>query len=570
MDERFQRHLQLMEKTPYLIVDTEGTLTHPHSETWGLSTSAFGQAAYYPFKHGYGQNYPIEMLEILKRVIESHPCLVMHHAKHDLRALRNLGINPTGKFYCTLQMAHITDENRFSKELSTLSQSYGGQPKQMSPVMKTIVDGFGYHMVPVEEWLSYAENDAFITEELFYNLLTEFQEQDFDGELWDWDQRFTRMLMDIENTGNLIDEELCIKEYERGIKRMRELESELGFNPGSPKQLKHFLIDELGLPVLKESAKTGNPSFTKEVMQRYEEMLEARGDKRARQVLEYRGWSKTTGSNYKPYLERRSSVDNRLRTDYRQDKAKTGRLTASLLHQIPRMSAKDWNGNLKKAFIDLPGRTDWEVDYSQLEFRVGALYANEQRLLDIFNDPADRDIFTEMAKDLGMERDPTKTLNYTLQFGGGVTRVSEVFNKSMTSARGIISNYFNNYPGLQKAARYAEFIASQRGYVKYWTGRRRHFKFRDEYRKAFNALCQGGAFEIVKRQGVRVHEAGLNNDECRMDLTVHDSYRFSIENGKEHIYLPEIKTIMEDVAALAPSKLGKVKFKVEIKKWGEK
>jgi hypothetical protein len=55
-----------------------------------------------------------------------------------------------------------------------------------------------------------------------------------------------------------------------------------------------------------------------------------------------------------------------------------------------------------------------------------------------------------------------------------------------------------------------------------------------------------------------------------MDLTVHDSYRFSIENGKEHIYLPEIKAIMEDVAALAPNKLGKVKFKVEIKKWGEK
>lgn len=568
MDEQFQKHLNLMRDSQYLIIDTEGTLTHPHSETWGLSACVYGQSAYYPFRHGYGQNLPISMLGPIKEVIEGHPCIVYHHAKHDIRALRNLGIYPKGKFYCTMLMAHLTDENRYSYELGPLSTSYGGQPKNMSTTMKAIVDGFGYHMVPVDMWLDYAENDAYITEELFFNLLPDFREQGFDGELWDWEQRWINTLLEIENAGVHINDELAERELNRGIAIMDTIQRDLGFNPGSSVQLGHFLIDELGLPVLKKTDK-GKASFTKDVMQRYEEILEARGDKRAQQVLAYRGWSKCVGSSYRPYLLERSPIDDRFRADFRQHKARTGRLTASRLHQIPKVSIKDWNSHTKECIDTEKGRTAWEFDYSQLEFRLGTLYAGEQKLIDIFNDDT-RDIFTEMSIPLGMERDPTKTLNYTIQFNGGFNRISEVFNVSHTTAKGIIGNYFNTWPGLRKASNYAQFRADQNGFVKYWTGRRRHFKHREEHRKAFNALCQGGAFEIVKRQGVRIHEAGLNNDECRMDLTVHDSYRFSIENGKEDIYLPEIKRIMEDVASLDPDKLSKVRFKVDVKEWGQK
>lgn len=580
--EQYLKHLDHMRRADNLIIDTEGTLTHPHSETWGLSYSSLGQGEYFAFNHKFGTNLPQEWLPEVREVVNNAPCVTMHHAKHDLRALRNIGIDRFNKkFYCTMNMAHMTDENRYSTELGPLSTSYGGNPKGMPHAMKLIIDGFGYDYVPVELWTDYATNDALITEGIFDPIYEDFIDQGFDGDLWDWEQRWTFALCAIEDAGVLIDTELAEREYYKGRKIMAEMQRELGFNPGSTDQLGKFLIDELGLPILKwtSGGKSGNrkPSFTKEVMERYDVLLEQRGDKRAKQILRYRGWQKCTSSSYLPYIERRSAVDGRLRTNYRQDRARTGRLTASILHQVPKLGKTEWNEHTKECIITEDDRIAWEFDYSQLEFRTGALYAvamdpsgKTQRLIDIFNAIPERDIFEEMAAHNNITRDPMKTTAYLVQFGGGAGKLSESLNVSELTAKGIISEYFRNYPGFAQAARYAERRADQRGYVQYWTGRRRHFKFESEHHKAFNSLCQGGAFEIVKRQGTRIHEAGLNNDECRMDLTVHDSFRFSILKGKEDEYIPAIKDLMEDVVSLNPDRLSGVRFAVDVNKWATK
>ena len=299
----------------------------------------------------------------------------------------------------------------------------------------------------------------------------------------------------------------------------------------------------------------------------YDQILEQRGDKRAKQVLAYRGWSKTTSSNYKPYLEL-LHPDGRLRPNFKMHGTRTGRLSCEQpnLQQIPRESYNDWNGRTKEAIIVEPGRKAIEFDYSQLEFRVGAAYGAVTRLLDAFNDPS-RDVFDEMAALLGMERNGNKgakVLNYTLQFGGGATRISHVFGIEISAAQAIINNYYGQYPGLKIVAKFAENVCRDRGYIKYWSGRRRHITDPDEVRKAFNSLCQGGGFEIVKRVMLEIDKAGLNNDECQLDLQVHDSIRASIEEGKEHIYIPEIKNIMENVRKFYD--FG-VKFKVGVHEW---
>src|SRR5437660_877354 len=146
----FDEHLTLMRKSPYLVIDTEGTLNHPFSETWGISTSAFGICEYFAFNHMLGTNLPREWLPLLKEVIENHPCLVFHNAKHDLRSLQSIGINYTGKFYCTMLMAHMNNENLPSKKLDFLSKYYGCDPKSMPEVMSKLIDGFGWEYAPLD------------------------------------------------------------------------------------------------------------------------------------------------------------------------------------------------------------------------------------------------------------------------------------------------------------------------------------------------------------------------------------------------------------------------------------
>lgn len=567
----FQYHLQQAAEADILAVDTEGTINHPFSETWGLSNHGLGRpdrGEYFAFNHRVPaeMNLPREWLERILDVFRKRKKpFVFHNAKHDLRALRNLGFDYQGKFYDTMLMAHMVNENFPSKELDWLSKHHGGDPKRNTELQKSIIDLYGWAFIPVSIIRPYGANDAYITAELYSALYPDFKGQGFDGALWDMEQRLCRTLMSIEDNGVLIDQDLAARELDRGLGIMAELQKELGFNPSSTTELGKFLLEDLGLPIVKKT-KNGKASFDKYAMEIYDELLGLRNDTRARQVLLYRGWQKTTSSNYRPYLEL-LGTDGRLRPNFKQHGTVTGRLSCEKpnLQQIPRESANDWNGHLKTVFITEDGRTGYEFDYSQLEFRLGAAYARETELLGAFNDPS-RDVFTEMAGRLGLTRDRTKTLNYTLQFGGGAERISAVFGVSTVAARAIINKYFKDYPGLLKLTGHAERQAAENGYVQYWTGRRRHFQFNSEHRKAFNSVCQGGGFEIVKRAMVNAHEAGLNNDECRMELQVHDSLRFNIENGKEHIYLPEIKRIMETAA---PEEMG-VKFAVGCHEWGTK
>lgn len=564
----FYKHLKLIEETPFVAVDTEGTLNHPHSQTWGISTSAQGISEYFAFNHKFenmGKNLPREWLPKLKHVLENHKgALIFHNAKHDLRALRSAGINYTGPFYDTMIMAHMVQENWVSKKLDYLSRKFGGEPKRNEEVMQAIIDGFGWEFIPVDIIRPYGANDAYITEMLFWQLRDLFFEQ-YEQELWDWESEFTRVLMSMEDQGVLIDQDLSQQEYEKGLKIMEMIKKRLGLNPGSNNDLQKLLLEELGLPVVKKTKK-GKPSFDKEAMVIYEDLLARRKDPRASLILEYRGWQKTTGSNYRPYLTL-LGPDGRLRPNFKQHGTKTGRLSCETpnLQQIPKISEKPWNGKLKKAFITESGRIPWELDYSQLEFRLGAAYGKVRPLLDIFNDPS-RDVFTEMAAQLGMTRDDVKTLNYTIQYGGGDGRVKDVFGyETLGAARAIRENYFRQYPGLRAFTKLAEQRARQNGYVRYWTGRRRHFvNLEKEAHKAGNSVLQGGGFEIVKRAMVKGHKAGLNNDECRLDLQVHDSIRLDIEEGKEHIYLTEWKKVMEEVKGID------VQFRIEAHRWATK
>lgn len=564
--------ISLMEMADIVTVDTEGM-----GQMMGFSVCFDGLSGgfYFPFLHDKDNLDESQKRKVFK-VLETRDALTFHNALHDLRVLNRAGFDYRGRFYDTMLMAHWVNEERMNYGIDKIAPIYGFPGKNMPEVMKFIIQTEGWNAVPVSLMDEYSSNDAYIQHGVFRKILPQFQAEGMDGELWDTEQEFIRLvMMPMKELGIRVDTAFSVREYMKGIGIMEECKRELGINPGSTKDLKALLIDELGLPVVKRTPK-GAPSFNKEAMEEYDRMLENKKDHRAQTILRYRGWQKTTSSNYKPYMDFCDEAGI-LHPNYKLHGTKTHRLSCSepALQQIPKSSDKEWNGKLKYAFIARVGFKLWEVDYSQLQFRMTCAYAEQYDLLEIFNDPT-RDIFTEMATEMGWLRSDVKTLVYLILFAGGATRARDAFNlATIEEGKQLVDEFHAKYPEIKRIANECAKVARVLKYVEYWTGQRRHMfpffvdgkKVQPKYYRAFNSVIQGGEAEIVKRAMIQLAKE-VCDENCRMVLQIHDAIAFEIRVGMEDAYLEKIKRVMEEAPKAFCRAIGtNVHFAVEAKEW---
>lgn len=570
-NDEFKLFLSMADKADRLFIDTETNgenIKDGRGHTIGVSIDFSlvkgddSFSYYFPFRHDQG-NLDRSYLSKLKELIEPKP-VAFHNAPHDLMTMDSLGIKTNWDFYCTLLLAHRVDENMLSYSLDSLSKNLGYDGKARDDQFKRIINIFGWAGTPPSHMAEYAATDASLCHRLFDHYYPLYEnENPLNTELWETEKEFILLKNKMEQRGAKVDLELAEKELDRGQLRMSEIKDELKLDPGSRNELQKLLIDELGLPVLKTSAKTGKPSFDKGVMEQYDEMLQEMNTPVARLILEYRGYQKATSSYWKSYLDK-VSPDGRIRPNYKMHGTKTGRLSCEEpnLQQIPRITTNPWNMHVKQGFIAESGYRLWEADYSQLEFRLAAAYMQDHDLIAIFSDDS-RDVFTELSDKLNYDRNKVKTMHYAISYGAQLGKIKYILNTNDFTAQTVYDDYFEVYPGVRQLTNMAASLCRQRGYVEYWTTRRRHFyDRRAEAHKAFNSVIQGGAAEIVKRQMIRLDKE--LDPECRMLLQVHDSVVFEIPEGKEVIYGPQIKKIMEDVQP----DFG-VKFKVDFHEWGK-
>lgn len=547
------------------------------------STGLDHGAMYFPFKHVGEGNYSERVLDRLRGIIERADRIVFHNAKFDLVSLRTLGINYTGEFYCTLIIANLINENYpFSKDLSSLTRRYVGEDvaKDKPEWFEGLIKHFGWGMITAQQMAAYATQDAVITLKLIKAIWPLYLKEATE-EIWQHKQRLIRVIIDMEARGIGINEERVQKLILEGERVMEEMTAELNFNAASRDQKEEFFIHKLGLPVLKRSDKTGKPSFDKSVMPEYEEMLErmAPGNKAVEQVLTFNGWQHAMGLFYRPWLELRSEKDGRIHTSYMLHKDEndggtvTGRLSSRKpnLQQIPRLGSKPWNKETKLCFQAKPGYVLVEADYSQLELRLATAYAQERGLMEVFN--AGRDIFTEMSYQLNLTRDQTKTFVYSIQYGAGNQRISNVFRVSIAEARRLRENYFATYPGFAAFGLRAQNVALNTGKIRIWSGRHRHFRDREaESHKAMNACIQGGAADIVERMMVKCANE-VADENCHMLLQIHDALVFEVRKDMLEHYALKIKAAMEDVDSVTKPVIGTgfgVKFNVDAHILGSK
>lgn len=492
--------VRLINKAETIGLDTESTGLDVYfrdgDTALGFSISFITQlgtfSEYFPIGHSRGPNLEESEWRRILTAVLAKP-VVLHNAIHDLAVLHHLGFNIDNiKFYDTLKMGHLINENEFSYSLDNTTDKWlGYKGKNKSPMWELALHTYGWDM-PSPIMHDYAQTDAELPLKVINEMAKHKEFPKLNGYWKSIEAPVLKLLTKMRINGILVDTERCRLEQERGEQRMAEIEDELGGKPSAPTFLKKVLIDELGLPefIKKE---TGKITFDKAAMERYDVLLEGMDNDLAQRVTEYRGWQKSVSGYYIPY-QRLVSPDGRLRAEYKSHGTHTGRFSCSNpnMQQIPKETRKEWNRNVKPCLIARPGYRLWEFDYAQLEFRLAASASKEKRLIDIFDDPS-RDIFNEMASDLGMLRDPTKTLNYTLQFGGGKDIIAERFKISTYEAEDIIYNYFDTYPNLKRATQFINNQAKANGFVEIWSGRRRHFRHpKEEYYKAFNSYIQGG------------------------------------------------------------------------------
>ena len=585
-DEVADRAIEQMYKVDRIALDTETTgidgIKDGRDYLTGISVGFRlenkWQSYYFPIRHNTGNisSGRVEKLRDCLYAMSGSLCdatFIFANAKFDIHSLATLGWDwfyTRGKFRDVIVMAHMINEELPSKELDWLGQKYLRQGKDKHDI-QVFTKIYGFGKVPPELMAPYSEQDAKLTYDLDELFVPEMTRQQL-YRLWNDEMEFIRMLARCERNGLTFVPNVAEKLAYEGNLRMAEIREELGFTPSESNELKRIFFDVLKLPIPSKEEEPaawtpkGKPSLNRHMMEYYDELLSASNNPIAQRVLEYRGWQKAVSSWYESFPNL-CSADGKIRTNFKVHGARTGRLSSNTpnLQQLPRNSPKAWNGRVRDCFTHTEGYKVVKFDFKNLELRLAADYCGIEPLLEAFNSNGDPHQVT--ADRVGIPRNPdAKNLNFAMLYGAGPKKLAYMLNRTEIEGAKIHSDFKTSYPGFVQTTRAVTNKAKEFGFIRLWTGRRKHYNFynKDQQHKSFNALIQGGGAEIVKHAALRCKE--LESEDCKFVLTVHDELDFEIKEERLQEYIPEIIERME----VCPDERFQVQFAVEHSIWGEK
>lgn len=323
------------------------------------------------------------------------------------------------------------------------------------------------------------------------------------------------------------------------------------FNLNSTKQLGELLFGKLKMPVL-DTTKSGAPSTASATIKKLaaqaedgspvQHLLDA--------LLTYRGANKLLNTYVDPLSGPMLDPKGKVHTTYHLAKSKfggtvTGRLSSSKpnLQNIPR------DKTVKGAFVPKGGWRMYEADYSQLELRVAAWYANEESMQQAFREG--RDIHTQtLAEIKGVDyttavanvvsgkwkedRALIKRINFGILYGASAPKIAELAQDmgvkvTIRKAQQYVKKWYEVRPNLKDwiAATEDEIMANKR--VMTPTGRIRRLPqagrsngyAQGQLRQGVNFMIQSLASDITLAALRSVAQSSWDGHELL--LTVHDS-----------------------------------------------
>jgi DNA polymerase-1 len=542
--------------------DTETTgLDYFTSELVGMSFSyQAGEAFYVPISAD--QTVAKQTVAHFKPLLESQTHIkIGQNVKFDLHILKKYDVSVGLPIYDTM-LAHYLVEPDLKHGMDYLSETYLGY----SPVsIETLIGKKGKSQgsmrnVAMEKITEYAGEDADITLQLKGKIGQMVEQREVSNVLNAIEHPLVIVLADMEREGVNIDETF-LRDYSALLeKEMIEVRENvfslagMNFNLDSPKQLSDVLYNHLHLPFEGKKTSTGQLSTNEDALKslsRHHPIVEY--------ILDYRELAKlkSTYVDTLPLLVHPQT--GRIHTTFRQAVAATGRLSSDNpnLQNIPIRT--DRGKHIRKAFI--PRSEEYvllSADYSQIELRLVAELSEDENMLEAFTNKLDIHTATaakvynvpleEVTKEM---RYKAKSVNFGIIYGQGAFGLAENINVSRTEAKGIIENYFVQFPKVKAYMNNNIQFARENGYVQTIMGRRRYlsdinsknFTVRGfAERNAINSPVQGSAADLIKLAMINIHrEFKQHGFKSRMTLQVHDelvfdAHRDEVERIKPIIY----------------------------------
>lgn len=314
------------------------------------------------------------------------------------------------------------------------------------------------------------------------------------------------------------------------------------FNIRSAQQLGEVLFNRLQLPTggKTRGGQMSTDQDTLEKLSGHHPVVDA--------LLAFRKLEKLRSTYLEP-LPRLMGADGRIRTTFNQLATATGRLSSSNpnLQNIPVRGPM--GQRMRACFTAPPDCSLVSADYSQIELRVLAHYAQDPTLLQAFREGADihrrtAALLYDTAPDdvTPDQRRSAKTINFGLIYGMGANKLAGELGISLAEARTFMARYFERLGGLKAFYESVEEQARQQGYVTTLAGRRRLLpdisaESQQQQalarRQAINTLIQGSAADIIKLAMLDVHQdAALRDMGARLLLQVHDELLLEVPKAR--------------------------------------
>ncbi|MHC0037396.1 DNA polymerase I [Pseudoneobacillus sp. C159] len=491
---------------------------------------------------------------------------MVYDGKRSEVSLRKHGIHLRGIQFDLLIASYLLNPSETIDDIASVARQYNNHYVQSDD--EFYGKGAKRRIPELESLSEHIVRKAIVLEQLSGILEDQLKENHQSELFYDLELPLSLILADMESTGVKVDIER-LKNMNEGIAvKLIGLENKIHqlagehFNINSPKQLGTILFEKLGLSSGKKT-KTGY-STSADVLEKLADDHEIIAE-----ILNYRQLGKLQSTYLEGLLKVVHPNSDKVHTRFNQVLAQTGRLS-SLDPNLQNIPIRLEEGRkIRQAFI--PSEKDWVIfaaDYSQIELRVLAHIANDEKLIQAFKENLDihtktaMEVFHVSAEEVTSDmRRHAKAVNFGIVYGISDYGLSQSLSITRKEAGLFIERYLTSYPGVKDYMEDIVKIAKQQGYVSTILHRRRYlpeitsrnFNIRSfAERTAMNTPIQGSAADIIKKAMIDMAERlERENLKTRLLLQVHDELIFEAPKDEIETLKQIVPEVMENAVELS-------------------